>query len=59
MSKIEYPSVICEYCMCTDSGTVAVGTGPYNLCEGVGCADALEMYNEEHPDETLTMEEAF
>ncbi len=38
---------ICEYCTHTDYGTVEVNTGPYNLCEGRGCKDAIETYEEE------------
>lgn len=48
-----YTSPICEYCRCTDMGTQAVGTGPWNMCEGLGCEEALTRYNEEHPDDIM------
>jgi len=34
-------------------GTQAVGTGPWNMCEGLGCEEALTRYNEEHPDDIM------
>lgn len=55
---MEYPSIICQYCPQTESGTIDVCTGPYNNCEGTSCEEALENYNEEH-DELLTMKEVF
>jgi len=38
---------LCEYCECTEFGTTAVNTAPYNLCEGRGCKDAYDRYLEE------------
>ena len=40
MIRHNYPSEICDYCVCTDYGTQDVGTGLHNLCEGSGCIDA-------------------
>lgn len=56
---MNYPSEICEYCRCTDYGSASVGTGPYNLCEGAGCAEAYETWQEEHPDDNSTMQDLF
>lgn len=48
----DYSSVICEYCRCTDYGESSVGTGPHNLCEGIGCPEAYDSYVEETGDNT-------
>lgn len=29
---MEYASVICEYCACTEYGESPVNTGPWNMC---------------------------
>lgn len=57
----DYSSVICNYCTCTDYGSASVNTGPWNLCEGVGCEKALEAYNNDNSDEDKinSLEEAF
>jgi hypothetical protein len=43
---IDYPLAICKYCFCTDYGYSPVSTGPHNLCEGIGCKEAQENYEE-------------
>ena len=57
----DYASVICEYCKCTDYGDEPVNTGPWNMCEGVGCELALDAYNDCHSEEEQlkSLEEAF
>lgn len=59
--KHEYSSVICEYCACTDYGGEPVNTGPWNICEGVGCELALDAYNDGRSEEEQikSLEEAF
>lgn len=52
MAGNNYPSVICELCSCTDYGSQPVGTGTFNLCEGIGCEEAYKAYKEETGDET-------
>ena len=59
MAIYNYPSEICEYCICTDFGLYPVGTGLHNLCEGQGCVDAYENYIEEHPEDNRELEEMF
>lgn len=59
MQRCNYPSEICEHCVCTDYGTASVGTGLHNLCEGAGCIDAYESYKEEHPEDNRELEEMF
>ena len=56
-----YDSVICKYCKCTDYGEEPVNTGPWNICEGIGCEDALDAYNDGRPDDEkiASIEEAF
>ena len=56
-----YPSAICSYCECTGHGRYSVNTGPHNICEGRGCEDALENYNESVDDEDkfASIEDAF
>lgn len=58
---MEYESVICSHCVCTDFGTAQVNTGPWNLCEGRGCEEALDAYNESVDDEDKikSIEDAF
>ena len=59
--KYNYSSAICEHCACTEYGDQPVNTGPYNMCEGVGCEQALDSYNDsvDNEEDMLTMEEAF
>lgn len=47
----EFDEAICDYCTLTGMGTVSVNTGPWNLCEGLGCEEAQVRYVEEHPEE--------
>lgn len=57
-----YASVICNYCPCSDYGFASVNTGPWNLCEGAHCAEALEAYNdnqEDEEDKIKSLEDAF
>ncbi len=57
-----YESIICEYCPYTKYGelpsSTVTGSGLFIACEGAGCEEALENYNEDN-DERLTMDEAF
>jgi hypothetical protein len=61
MSKYEYPSILCEYCICTDYGHFPVGTNQYNMCEGRNCDSALDNYLEDNPDvdENVDIEDFF
>lgn len=59
MSKYSYPSVICEYCKYTDYGYQPTGTGSWNLCEGVYCEEAYNLYKVENPDDDSKLEELF
>ena len=49
MKSQGYSSPICEYCKCTDWGFQTVNTGPWNMCEGIGCEDAFEEYKVSNP----------
>ena len=42
---------LCEYCEYTGFGTEPVNTGPYNLCEGMGCVAAYEYYCDDQDEE--------
>jgi len=42
-----YDYVICKYCGYTDYGFARVNTGPWNLCEGLGCEEARQAYEAE------------
>lgn len=42
-----YDYAICEYCRYTDYGTSPVNTGYWNLCEGMGCEEAIKDYESE------------
>lgn len=57
----EYASPICKCCACTEYGEQPVNTGPWNMCEGVECEQALDAYNDEHSEEEQfkSLEEAF
>lgn len=59
MSKYSYPSVICRYCRYTDYGCQPVGTGHWNMCEGVYCEEAYNLYKVENPDDDSKLEELF
>lgn len=59
MSDNNYSSVICEYCRWTDLGYAKVNTGPWNMCEGQGCQDAYEAWQEDNPDDDSTLESLF
>lgn len=37
---------LCEYCELTEYGCRKINTGPWNLCEGIGCDKAYEEYLE-------------
>lgn len=50
LSQEELGEELCEYCPYTDYGSIPVGTGPWNLCEGVCCDEAYENYLEEFED---------
>ena len=59
---MDYPSVICEYCVCTDYGDAPVNTGLHNLCEGACCEVALYNYNDSRDndeDKIASIEDAF
>lgn len=45
------PEDLCDYCRMTDYGSEKVNTGPHNLCEGICCAEALDRYKEDNPDD--------
>lgn len=63
MSGYNYPSVICEYCSCTEYGEYPceiITPNGYSSCEGVGCELALDAYNDDiDNEEQLTIEDAF
>ena len=46
MPDYDYPWSICKYCRFTDFGYAPINTGPHNLCEGMGCDEAKERYEE-------------
>lgn len=56
-----YASPICRYCACTDYGEEAVCTSSLNMCEGVGCEQALDTYNECHEEDEqfASLDDAF
>lgn len=59
---MNYSSVICNYCVCTDYGNAPVNTGPWNICEGQGCEAALDLYNSscaDDEDKIKCLEDAF
>lgn len=58
---MDYASVICKYCKCTNYGEESVNTGPWNMCEGVECEDALDAYNDgrDEDEKINSVEEAF
>lgn len=61
MKEYDYPSVICEYCSCTEYGELPCEqTTPngYISCEGCNCEQALDLYNDSNENE-LTIEGAF
>lgn len=49
--KAELGEDLCDYCPLTDYGKVRINTGPWNLCEGIRCDDALSNYKEQTEDE--------
>lgn len=60
--QYRYESSICKYCALTDYGCAPVNTGPHNLCEGRGCEQALNDYNDNQADDEDkfdSIEEAF
>lgn len=57
MRNCKYTSEICEYCPCTDFGSAAVNTGPWNLCEGARCIEAYDAWKEDNPDDCRELEE--
>ena len=59
MKDYNYSSEICSYCACTDYGFAPAGTGPWNLCEGVGCPDAYTRWKEQNPEDDRTFDELF
>lgn len=59
MRNYDYSSEICEYCVCTDFGFAPVGTGYWNLCEGLGCMDAYTRWQEHNPEDDRTLKELF
>jgi len=42
-----YDLEICKFCKCTDYGLEPVNNGHWNLCEGYGCKEAIESYEED------------
>lgn len=59
MKSQGYSSPICEYCKCTDWGFQTVNTGPWNMCEGIGCEDAFEEYKVSNPEDDRKLEDMF
>lgn len=53
MEKLE--DLDCEdltnYCECSDYGNIKMGTGPWSMCEGVGCKKAYERWLEKQEKE--------
>ena len=43
-TKEELEEELCEYCPCTDYGSVQINTAPWNMCEGCCCDDAYNEY---------------
>jgi len=56
LSQEKLDEKLCEYCPSTEYGTIKINTGPWNLCEGMGCETAytnyLESFEPELDDET-------
>lgn len=59
MNKHNYSSILCEYCPCTGYGDEPVNTGSWNICEGVGCEQAYDMYKDANPEDDRELEEMF
>lgn len=46
--KYDYPLSICKYCRWTEYGEASLHQGyPNSSCEGSGCEDAQEAYEDE------------
>lgn len=39
---------LCQYCPCTEFGSIVINTGPWNLCEGCMCDTAYQKYLDDH-----------
>ena len=55
MNENDYPSIICQYCSCTnhgDSPCSMVTPSGYASCEGRECDTAYEQYVEDTQDDT-------
>lgn len=49
MVQIEYASLLCSHCPCTEYGLQSTNSGPWNLCEGRSCEEALIQFREDNP----------